>query len=489
MPQDETRPSSVATAAVIATLLFTPAWAGAQQPNPSDECPAPGPTYRVGHTIERLDVTGTLGETRHVEVHVWYPARDRDDCSEAADFPQGAGGCHAAPAVYTSRLNGVGLVSPWVPLSWTIAGNAFEGPRIATGDERFPVIVFSHGNTVNAFEYAYTLEALASHGYVVAAPDHVNNTQDDVRIDVVDHAGEAKIACFDGLPSPCSHASIPDSLVDRYRDAEAVLDALPTWFGPRVDMKRVGIMGHSRGTVTALSVAGGSTAWGFRADSRVKAVMGMAIGAESITFGADVKDVTVPLLLVGGTLDVTSPLWVSEEAVQAAASTDKLLVPIQNAVHRHFESANCAVVQSAGAIAQGDTLAALDHETARQILQPPSAAHPGSGIAMDFCGFDTFTTPTDIRPFVQEVTLTTFPPAGFLVTSSNVPRHGLTSDTVKDEVIRLATAFFGRVLNRPEGDDRPFSDCIPDELKNQPPVPAPTQADRDEAELHANDPE
>ena len=35
--------------------------------------------------------------------------------------------------------------------------------------------------------------------------------------------------------------------------AEAVLDALPTWFGSRVDMERVGIMGHSYGGYAALA--------------------------------------------------------------------------------------------------------------------------------------------------------------------------------------------------------------------------------------------
>ena len=34
-------------------------------------------------------------------------------------------------------------------------------------------------------DYAHTLELIAAAGFVVAAPYHVNNTQDDVRIDYI----------------------------------------------------------------------------------------------------------------------------------------------------------------------------------------------------------------------------------------------------------------------------------------------------------------
>lgn len=45
------------------------------------------------------------------------------------------------------------------------------------------MIVFSHGAVNDPIDYAFTLELIAGAGFVVAAPYHVNNTQDDVRID------------------------------------------------------------------------------------------------------------------------------------------------------------------------------------------------------------------------------------------------------------------------------------------------------------------
>jgi predicted dienelactone hydrolase len=368
--------------------------------------------------------------------------------------------------MYTSRLNGVRLLPQWTPLSWVTASIAFEDARVAEGDDGFPAIIFSHGNGNNGFDHAYMLEALASYGYVVAAPDHLNNTQDDVRIDFVnDLARRTVIPCLDGLPSPCSRTNVPKSMIDRFNDVEAVLTNLPTWFGRRVDMERVGIMGHSRGTVTSLSLAGGSTAWGFAKEEKIKAVMGLSIGARQITLGVDLQKVTVPTLLVGGTLDKTGPLAVSQTAIDMITTppSDKQLVVIEDAVHRHFDSAYCAQMQSSGAIAQAPNSAAvLDSQTLSQILHNPNA--PLSGDAKDFCGFDAFTTPTDITPLVKTITGSDIK---LLNSHGLIPTHGLTTDMVKDKVIGLAVAFFGRVLNRTDGDDRPFSDCLPEEFKNQ----------------------
>jgi hypothetical protein len=111
--------------------------------------------------------------------------------------------------------------------------------------------------------------------------------------------------------------------------------------------------------------------------------MGLAIASRLITFGANVQDVTVPALLVAGELDT------SQAAFDKLASTEKALVLIPKAKHRHFESGMCAQTQSSGAIAAANpTRAILDLETVSALL-----IFPSSGVAMDSCGFETFTNP------------------------------------------------------------------------------------------------
>ncbi len=494
------RLGSLGAVALVLAFALAPTRSSAQRARSTDECPGPTPIYRVGHTIETLHVTGsTHGEDRQLEVHVWYPARDQDDCDAAAGFTPGPGGCHAPSSVYSSRLHGRPLPPPWSPLSWSVSGQAFENARIAGGDDRFPVIVFSHGHQDDAIDYAFTLEMLASHGYVVAAPDHLGDTQADALIDAANGlAPKTVIPCLAtvsgaAVAPPCLIPSVANSMVDRYHDVEAVLDALPTWFGPRIDMDRVGIMGHSRGTVTSLAVAGGSTAWGFPADPRIKAVMGLAIGVRSITFGANVEDVTVPTWLIAGSLDRNPGPKISGDAFAALnhqnPRRDSLFLVIPNAVHRHFDSTLCAQLQSAGAIAMqasagppfADSKAVLDFQTASHIVWSPF-----SGLAEDYCGPGAFTTPQDIEPLVAPM----YAAKGISFDPSHLPTNGLTADAVEAQVVQLAVTFFGQVLNRAEEDARPATDCLPGELKGEATAaPDPTQQDASDAAPSGDDPD
>ena len=385
----------------------------------------PQPFYTVGHKVFQLDVIGNHGEHRPIPVQVWYPSHQHE----------------GQTAVYTSALYGVPLISgTYDALSWTVTAESAKEdlmiapPKAGGTDHGFPVIVFSHGSVDLPIDYYITLERIAARGFIVAAPAHVNNTSDDARIDYVNMAAHRTVlTCFDGLPSPCSRASILDSMVDRSRDIGAVLDALPTWFGQRVDMNRVGMLGHSRGSVSALAAAGGSAMWGISPEPRIRAIIGLSAGTASITFSVNLANIEIPTVIFEGTLNIAG-FPVTEQAFEAISSKDKQFVVVHNAVHRTFNSGLCAQTQSSGAIAEADARAILDFKTALDALTSPN------GTPLDFCTYSDFTSPIDIRRITLALT-------GFQVTPTNVPRTGLTSLAVAQQVTDIAVSFFNRVLH------------------------------------------
>jgi predicted dienelactone hydrolase len=462
---------------VLAALIGTVLALGLAAHMPRDAAAAagagPAKNLRVGHTVKRMVVPGSfcnrdpkdpgdpqdpvpaecegLHEGRLVDVHLWYPA-DRK----------------GPKTVYRSALYGRTLIPDrWDPLSWQIEAEVAREAPIDTDGQRLPVIVFSHGAVNDPIDYAFTLELIAGAGFVVAAPYHVNNTQDDVRIDYINtQAGFRLFGCSDGRPSPCARPAVPFSMADRVRDIGAILDKLRGWFGDRVDVSRAGVLGHSRGTVTALAAAGGSAAWSstlncqpapselcwpLEREPRVKAIMGMAIGARPITFGANLAEVSVPALLVAGGLDQNSVPAISSDAFGAISSEEKDLVTIQHATHRSFDSTYCAQMQAAGArVVKNGERAILDMHTVTGIAASPPMGL--SGKAVHYCSPDFFMNPVDIRPLVESIPGAEFPPSvGPVCITGRIPCTGLDTDVVKRAMTEQAVAFFGMVLKRGGG--------------------------------------
>ncbi len=112
-----------------------------------------------------------------------------------------------------------------------------EGAPLATVQERYPLVLLSHGTGGCAPALLWLGHALAAHGYIVAAINHHGNT-----------CGEAKLDARGFF-----------LWWERAQDLSAVLDQLladPT-FGPHMDKQRIGAAGFSLGGYTVITVAGG----------------------------------------------------------------------------------------------------------------------------------------------------------------------------------------------------------------------------------------
>lgn len=168
-----------------------------------------------------------------------------------------------------------------------------------------PVVLFSHGLGGNREGSAFLGKHWALRGYVAVFLQHPGS-DDGVWKDkpVAERMGALKQA-----------AGLKDFLL-RVQDVPVVLDQLEVWnkdaahlFAGRLDLKHVGMSGHSFGAVTTQAVSGQSYALGKGfTDSRIKAAVAMSPSAPA---SGDTKkafgDVKIPWILLTGTKD-SSPI-------------------------------------------------------------------------------------------------------------------------------------------------------------------------------------
>jgi predicted dienelactone hydrolase len=224
--------------------------------------PPDGPGRQAVGLSTRQMVDPARGD-RTLTVDIWYPADTRSD-------------------VPTATLD-LALTSLELP-------GVLADPPAARG--AFPLVVFSHGNGGVRFQSWFLMEALASHGFVVAAPDHAGNTALDALAGTSDPIGVA------ANNRPRDVSFVIDQMLAGDRDP-----ASP--FHRHIDEGHIAVAGHSFGGFTALAAAGGFG--DYQPDQRVDAIVPIAPAVFGFT-DEQLASIDVPSLLMGGTSDTVVPI-------------------------------------------------------------------------------------------------------------------------------------------------------------------------------------
>ena len=258
----------------------------------------PGP-YDVGVQT----ITINADSDRPLTVDVWFPIDDAGD----------------APLHRYTFLPEIYYQSP-------VAVTA-DATQIS-GDGPFPLVVYSHGSGGLRYIAADYSEAIASHGYVVAAPDHTGNTAVELVLQVeTDRAANA---------------------FNRPNDVIAVIDAMTNpestetvGFVASVDPEQIAVTGHSAGGYTTYAVAAGTdTDLGpIVADPRVDAIITLAPSSGGISDEAFTA-MTTPAIAIGGTADDVTPIDPNmTRPFELAASSPNTRIELVDAGHQSFSIA------------------------------------------------------------------------------------------------------------------------------------------------------
>jgi pimeloyl-ACP methyl ester carboxylesterase len=260
--------------ALLGTALALPGF------GQSFSTPAPSGPNRVGTALLHLQDTSRSnpfaadGSKRVLVVRFWYPSAANADCQLAE---------YASPKVwaYVSQVSGF-------PLPRVTTHSCLNAP-VEQGTH--PLVVFSHGYTGTFTDSTFLFEDLASRGYGVVSTAH---TYESTVVEFPD--GRLIKSAFGsylrGNTLRTDEQSLKLARSIRLADLKFIIDELERLnrayglFAGKLDIARVGVMGHSLGGEVALS--------SLQRDQRLRA----AVLLDAPIISEDVVGTVKPVLVV-----------------------------------------------------------------------------------------------------------------------------------------------------------------------------------------------
>lgn len=275
---------AVATVLVCALLAYA---------LPVPLIPAPTGPYKVGTaTWQFTDPNRTdpyapePNQQRIVVLQAWYPA-------EVAPGMRPAPWCPSIDIFGPAIAHKFGLPSFLLNHLKIVQSNSYPNAEVKAQEGGWPVVVYSHGWTGFRTIALDEVEALASQGYIVFAPDHLYGAMASVLKDGTPILNNPKAMPPDE-PKDARQVGI-ELLVETYAgDLRFVLDTLEKMnsgdkesaFKGKLDLAKLGLFGHSTGGGAVYEVAA--------TDPRVKALFGYDTWTEPISPEIRAKPLSIP---------------------------------------------------------------------------------------------------------------------------------------------------------------------------------------------------
>lgn len=218
-------------------------------------------TYRWVDPKRGEVYTDNPSDHRELMVQVWYPSPEGEQGKKNSyvpylpQFSQEISKQYGIPAFLLSYLH-------------LVQTHSIEQSKLSEAVPKYPIVLFSPGVGGTRFQNMFQVEELASHGYIVVGIEHPYHSVATVFPD--GHAtGLSKMNLLD---LSASDKMISEVIV---KDIQFVLDQIESLdrndstgrFKGRIDLERIGVMGHS--------IGGAAAAQMLLLDPRVKAGINM----------------------------------------------------------------------------------------------------------------------------------------------------------------------------------------------------------------------
>jgi len=265
----------------VAALL---AWLWLDHGRPTS-LPAPTGAYKVGRAIydwtddARLNpYAPVIGTKQELAVWVWFPAAVTPSSRVAEYLPD-----YWLRAVEKHEGFVLGRLLSRDPQR--VESHSFHEADVSATEAAYPVVILRAGGGALSSDYTSLAEDLASHGYVVVSFDAPYRTVITAFPDgrVMERNAQSD---FDSMPYAAAEKAATQAMSAWVMDVKFVLDRLmklnlddPTGrFKGRLNMEKIGVVGHSLGGATAAQFC--------HDDARCKA----GIDIDGIPFGSVVQE-------------------------------------------------------------------------------------------------------------------------------------------------------------------------------------------------------
>ncbi len=286
---------------------------------------------------------------------VWYPA---DSDAVAGMDTEIYDSAQAIPAAFRALIP--------ESMQSAVETNSYRDAPLAAGGP-YPVVIYSHGYGGHRDVAIFLTSHLASHGFIVASPEHIHRN----------------------LPAQAFGTAESNPEKDQ-ADVDNTLAALESALGDAVDTARVGVIGHSAGARTALDAL---------ANESVLVALPLAGGGAAPPEAAD-----KPILVVVAELDLTVPTERSLDSYESALGP-RTFVNLAQAGHNSFTD-SCPVILAGGGLGMLEPLLG-----AEQVAR-----------AEDGC------TPENADPLAMQAALKHLATTFFLANLTSLPGAGVTPE-------------------------------------------------------------